>query len=247
MPDADTAIRTFNGLRRHLPLLQAVSANSPFRHGRDTGLASAREVTIRAWPRSGVPRAMRDFDDFAATAERLARAADVPDYTWFWWKLRPHPRLGTVEVRAVDVQISPDETAAVVALIHCLARHEAERRRAPNPPAELLEEGLFRAARFGMSARLPDPEGRLRPVPELIEEALQIADGYADELQCREALGRLPDLIEYGGGAGRQRAMYEIAGMDALLRGLTRATARTAARVSEASDPTPATSARSGP
>ena len=69
MPDAETAIRVFNGLRRHLPLLQALAANSPFRHGRDTGLASAREVTIRGWPRSGVPRAMRDFADFCASAQ----------------------------------------------------------------------------------------------------------------------------------------------------------------------------------
>jgi len=81
MPDAETAIRVFNGLRRHLPLLQALAANSPFRHGRDTGLASAREVMMRGWPRSGVPRAMRDFADFCASARLLARAADVPDYT----------------------------------------------------------------------------------------------------------------------------------------------------------------------
>ena len=86
MPDPETAIRVFNGLRRHLPLLQALAANSPFRHGRDTGLASVREVTMRGWPRSGVPRAMRDFEDFCATAHVLTRAADVPDYTWFWWK-----------------------------------------------------------------------------------------------------------------------------------------------------------------
>ena len=71
MPDAETAIRVFNGVRRHLPLLQALGANSPYRHGRDTGLASAREVTIRGWPRSGVPRAMRDYADFCA-ARRAA-------------------------------------------------------------------------------------------------------------------------------------------------------------------------------
>ena len=131
MPDAETAIRAFNGLRRHLPLLQALAANSPFRHGRDTGLASAREVTLRGWPRSGAPRAMRDFEDFCATAELLARAADVPDYTWFWWKLRPHPRLGTVEIRALDAQASLDDTAALVALTHCLARHAAEAEPGP--------------------------------------------------------------------------------------------------------------------
>src|SRR5512133_1361490 len=133
MPDAETAIRVFNGLRRHLPLLQALAANSPFRHGRDTGLASAREVTIRGWPRSGVPRAMRDFEDFCVTAALLARAADVPDYTWFWWKLRPHPRLGTVEVRALDAQASLEDTAALVALTHCLARHAADSGPSPDP------------------------------------------------------------------------------------------------------------------
>ncbi|HEY4996762.1 MAG TPA: glutamate-cysteine ligase family protein, partial [Solirubrobacteraceae bacterium] len=79
MPDAETAIRAFNGLRRHLPLLQALGANSPFRHGRDTGLSSAREVTVRGWPRSGVPRAMHDYADFEAATALLARAADVPD------------------------------------------------------------------------------------------------------------------------------------------------------------------------
>src|SRR6185312_13784579 len=170
MPDADTAIRAFNGLRRHLPLLQALGANSPFRHGRDTGLASAREVTMRGWPRSGVPRAMRDFDDFCATSALLARAADVPDYTWFWWKLRPHPRLGTVEIRALDAQSSLEDLAGLVALTHCLARHEATSDPEPGPPAEVLEEGAFRAARWGVRARLPAADGALRPVGDLLEE-----------------------------------------------------------------------------
>src|SRR5436305_124825 len=145
MPDAETAIRAFNGLRRHLPLLQALAANSPFRHGRDTGLASAREVTLRGWPRSGAPRALRDFADFCEMTRLLSRAADVPDYTWFWWKLRPHPRLGTVEIRALDSQISVEDTTALVALTHCLARHVAVADPEPEPPAEMLEEGMFRA------------------------------------------------------------------------------------------------------
>jgi carboxylate-amine ligase len=225
MPDAETAIRAFNGLRRHLPLLQALAANSPYRHGRDTGLASARDMTIRGWPRSGVPRGMRDFADFEETTEVLARAADVPDYTWFWWKLRPHPRLGTVEVRALDAQTSLGDTAALVALTHCLARWAAEAEPEPDPPAEVLEEGGFRAARFGVEARLPDSEGRLRPVGDLLDEALERARGYADELGCAEELDRLPGVVDRGGGAGRQRSVYEIAGMEALLRELARMTA----------------------
>jgi glutamate---cysteine ligase / carboxylate-amine ligase len=163
MPDAETAIRAFNGLRRHLPLLQALAANSPFRHGRDTGLASAREVTIRGWPRSGVPRAMRDYSDFRAMAQLLARAADVPDYTWFWWKLRPHPRLGTVEIRALDAQTSLEDTAGLVALAHCLARHAAEADPEPDPPAEVLEEGGFARRASACALTSPIPTGGCGP------------------------------------------------------------------------------------
>jgi carboxylate-amine ligase len=226
MPDAETAIRAFNGLRRHLPLLAALAANSPFRHGRDTGLASAREVTMRGWPRSGVPRAMRDFEDFRAATRLLTRAADVPDYTWFWWKLRPHPRLGTVEIRALDAQASLEHTAGLVALAHCLARHVAEADPEPDPPGEVLEEAAFRAARYGVAAELPDADGRLRPVSGLLDDALALARNHAGELGCADQLELLPRLLERGGGAGRQRAIHAIAGMEALLRELAETTAR---------------------
>ena len=231
MPDAETAIRAFNGLRRHLPLLQALGANSPFRHGRDTGLASAREVTMRGWPRSGVPRAMRDFEDFCATSELIRRAADVPDYTWLWWNLRPHPRLGTVEVRALDAQTTLDSLATLVALVHCLARAEAERPGdRPDLPGELLDEGAFRAARWGVAARLPDRDGRLRAVPELLDEALALARPFAEELVCEAELEAAPLLLEDGGGAGRQRAVHAVGGMGTLLRTAASLTAGDRAR-----------------
>jgi carboxylate-amine ligase len=224
MPDPATAIRAFNGLRRHLPLLQALAANSPFRHGRDTQLASAREVTLRSWPRSGVPRAMRDFTDFCDSAARLSRAADVPDYTWFWWKLRPHPRLGTVEIRALDVQATSEDTSALVALVHCLCREAAETREREDPPPELVEEGLFRAARYGVLAELPNARGELRPAHEELIETLERVRPRAQELGCTDELALLPDLIRRDGGAGRQRALHAIGGMDTLLRELTRVT-----------------------
>ena len=224
MPDGETAIRAFNGLRRHLPLLQALAANSPFRHGRDTGLASAREVTLRGWPRSGAPRPMRDFEDFLGMTRRLVRAADVPDYTWFWWKLRPHPRLGTVEIRALDAQTRPEDTAALVALVHCLAREAAEPGSAEDPPPELVEEGIFRAARFGVHGRLPDAEGTLQPVSSLLDAALEQASPWAGELGCEAELAGLGELVARGGGAGAQRAVYEIAGIDAVARRLVELT-----------------------
>ena len=224
MPDGETAIKVFNGLRCDLPLLQALAANSPFRHGRDTGLASARELSLRGWPRSGTPRGLRDFADFCEMSELLTRAADVPDYTWFWWKLRPHPRLGTVEIRALDAQASLTDASSLIALVHCLARAAAEHESVEDPRSEILEEGLFRAARFGVDGELPDTHGILRPVPELLQDALERAHPWAGELGCVEELARLPELMQRGGGAGMQRATYEIAGIDAVLRELLQRT-----------------------
>jgi carboxylate-amine ligase len=228
MPDPETAVRAFNGLRRHLPLLQALAANSPFRHGRDTGLASAREVTMRAWPRSGVPRAMRDFADFVAMSEVVTRAAEVPDYTWLWWKVRLHPRLGTVEIRTLDAQTSLADTAALAAFVHCLARFEAYRMANANPsrelPPEVLEEGIFRAARFGVDAKLVDGDYSHRRVPEMVGSLIRDLGEHSDELGCADELAALSELVRRGGGAGRQRAIYEIAGVDAVTRELTRLT-----------------------
>jgi carboxylate-amine ligase len=230
MPDAETAIRTFNGLRRDLPLLQALAANSPFRHGRDTGLASARDASMREWPRSGVPRAMRDFADFCEMSRVLARAADVPDYTYFWWRLRPHPRLGTVEIRTLDAQASLSDTAALVALVHCLAREAADSGPVADPSPEVIAEGMFRAARFGVHGELPDAHGRRRAVSEILEDVLARVENRARELGCVEELALLPELVRRGGGAGAQRATYEIAGIDAVVRQLTELTATEANR-----------------
>jgi glutamate---cysteine ligase / carboxylate-amine ligase len=220
MPDAETAIRVFNALRRHLPLLEAVAANSPFRHGRDTGLASARELTLRSWPRAGAPRAMADYADFERSTARLTRVADVPDYTYHWWKLRPHPRLGTVEIRALDTQISRRHSAAIVATVHALSRHEAGAEPREGPPAEILDEASFRAARAGVNATLPDDDDRLRPVAEMIVEAIARLRPAARELGCEAELEDLAGLVADGGGAGIQRRAYRDGGAAGLLDAL---------------------------
>jgi glutamate---cysteine ligase / carboxylate-amine ligase len=207
MPDAASAIRAFNGLRRYLPLLEALGANSPYRHGRDTGLASARELTLRSWPRAGVPRAMADFEDFLRSTERLTRVAEVPDYTFHWWKLRPHPRLGTVEIRALDTQLSPRHTAALVAAVHTIARRESEDGSIEGPPAEILDEASFRAGREGVAATLPDDQDRLRPVAELLDAFLERVRPTARDLRCEAELEGLVALLEAGGGAGVQRTV----------------------------------------
>ncbi len=229
MPDPETAIRVFNGLRGHMPLLQALSANSAFRYGRDTGLASAREMTLRAWPRSDVPRAFTDFADFAAASAALAHAAGVPDYTYFWWKLRPHPRLGTVEIRALDAQTEVEDVAALAALVHCLVRHLAESAPAAGLAPEILQESIFRATRSGTRAELIDSDGEHRPVAAILSRVLDEVGGYADELGCVSQLADLQRLMADGGGAGRQRAIADVSGVGAVTRTLSERTAAAAA------------------
>ena len=126
MPDAATAIRVFNGLREQLPLLQALAANSPFWHGRDSGLATARAQLFRGYPRAEIPRAFASYDDYAESVQGVVDAGDLPDYTFLWWDIRPHPRLGTVEVRAMDSQSALWSAAGLTALVHGLARAEAQ-------------------------------------------------------------------------------------------------------------------------
>ncbi|UJA21239.1 YbdK family carboxylate-amine ligase [Thermoleophilia bacterium SCSIO 60948] len=220
MPDAETAIRVFNGLRRHLPVLEALAANAPFRHGRDTGFASARELALRAWARSGTPRPMDDYEDFVAYAERLNRAAGIEDYTFHWWKLRPHPALGTVELRALDAQATPAHTASISALVHALARHEADADPIPGPAPEILEESSYRGARAGLDAELPDADGRLTPARDVLAATLELAADAAAELGCTGELGAIEDLVAVGGGAGLQERDAERGGIDAVLEGL---------------------------
>ena len=113
--------------------------------------------------------------------------------------------------------------------MHCLARHAVQADDTADPPPEVLEEGIFRAARFGVEAELPSADGTLRAVPDLLEEAMQRAADHAGELGCEAEIARLPDLLRRGGGAGMQRHCYEIAGLDAVLRELLRTTAKAAA------------------
>ncbi len=141
MPDAETAISAFNELRRHLPLLQALAANSPFRHGRDTGLASAREITIRGWPRSGVPRAMRDYDDFRELSTLLARRRRRRLHVVLV-EAAPASRVWARSRCAASTRRRRCRTRrAIIALIHCLARDAAEAPAGRRRPAGRAARG----------------------------------------------------------------------------------------------------------
>jgi carboxylate-amine ligase len=224
MPDAETAIRVCNGLRTHLPLLAGLAANSPFWFGADSGMASARAALVRAYPGRGVPRAFRDFADYERSLESTLRAAGMEDRTQLWWDVRPHARLGTVEVREMDAQTEMGDVLALAALVHCLARHEAERPTPLDIPRDALSWSTFRAARDGIDAEILDEDGCVRPLREVARTLLSRLVMVAAELDAGEALDGIERLLEEGGGAQRQRADHARGGMEGLVRTLAERT-----------------------
>jgi glutamate---cysteine ligase / carboxylate-amine ligase len=205
IPDPDTAIRVFNGMRRHLPLLIGLAANSPWWFGRDSGLASARWALVRSYPGRGIPPAFADWGEYVEHLERLATAGGPPDYTLVWWDIRPHPRLGTIEVRELDAQSSLEDVEALAALIRALARREAEAPTAELPSAEAIAWSCFRAARDGLDAEVLH-EGRLVALRDAAREAA--ASVGAEEVGA---------LLASGGGAARRRAAHARGGIEAML------------------------------
>jgi carboxylate-amine ligase len=224
MPDADTAIRACNALRTHLPLLQALSANSPFWFGRNSGLASARAQVFREFPTAEMPPAYSSFDEYAEAVSAVATAAEVPDYTFLWWDVRPHPVLGTVEVRAMDSQSSVRTIAGLTALVQALARWAAE-QHGPWPDRQVLMESSFRAARDGLDATWWDGTA-LRPAAEIARATLDLARPYAAELGSEGALEEVERLLIEGNGARRQRDAFVRGGLRAVLAGLAEETAQ---------------------
>jgi carboxylate-amine ligase len=224
MPDPETAIRACNGLRVHLPLLAGLAANSPFWFGRDSGMASSRAALVRAYPGRGVPRAFRDFADYQHAVETTLRAAGMEDRTQLWWDARPHPRLGTVEVREMDAQAGLDDVGALAGLVHCLARFEAERALPLDVSSAALSWSTFRAARDGLDAEILDEDGRVRPLRDIARETLGRLVMVAGELDALDALDGVERILREGGGAARQRAEHARAGMAGLVRSLAERT-----------------------
>jgi glutamate---cysteine ligase / carboxylate-amine ligase len=227
MPDPETAIRACNGMRKWIPLLQALSANSPFWYGQDSGLASARAVICNSFPRSGIPRPFRNYGDFEHTVRELQSVGDCPDYSLIWWDLRPHPRLGTLEIRALDAQSSPEDLAGLIALAHCLAVFEATGPSGPDLSPEALRAISFAATRDGLDAKVPF-DGAMVPVRHAAVLALGLVGHAAAELGCWDELMLVQRLLERGNGAIRQRRAAGQGGMRGLLEHLVAETSQTA-------------------
>jgi carboxylate-amine ligase len=173
--DIDRAVKVCDRLRAVLPLLLAISANSPWLDGRDTGLQSARTQSFtKSFPRCGIPDAFGGWAAYREYIELLVRTRSIVEFTQVWWSVRPHFRFGTVEVRICDAQATAQESEALAGLmVACIAQAARDvDQGVPHEdlPPRLIEENMWRAIRFGLDGRLVDLErGEEYPAREAIE------------------------------------------------------------------------------
>jgi carboxylate-amine ligase len=199
MPDADTCFRALEGMLPWLPAVLALSANSPYLAGEETGLASNRAEVLAQLPRSGAPPAFRDYAEWEAFADRLVALGLVPDYTMLWWDIRPHPRFGTLEVRMPDQPTEVARSAAFVALLQALAVAAARAESPPyDPPGRALyQQNRWAALRRGLDAELVHPHAdRMVRAAELVQELLELVRPVADELGSASLLDALAPPAE---------------------------------------------------
>ncbi len=214
LDDADKAVHVANGMRVHVPLLLALSANSPFWRGQVTGLESTRTPIFRAFPRVGIPPRYDDFADWAARMDFMVDSKVIRDYTYQWYDVRPHPNFGTVEIRAMDSQTRVEHTIGFAALIQAMVKELAEHFEAGKElsryPYEMLDENKWIAARHGLDGELVDLPMRDRiSVPDLARRLMDRLRPHAEELGSASDFEALEDILENGTGSARQHKVYD--------------------------------------
>ena len=212
--DPDKAIHVSNGMRVHLAVLLALSANSPFWRGDSTGLLSTRIPIFRAFPRVGIPPHYRDWDHYVREVEFMVQSGVMEDYTWLWHDVRPHPNFGTVEIRVCDSQTRVEHTLALTALIQAMVKELCEHYEAGGQLADypwlMLDENKWLAARHGLDGELVDlPSNERVATKTLARRLVDRLRGHAEDLGSAADLDGVIDLIERGNGAERQLVVYE--------------------------------------
>ena len=212
--DREAAIRIMNSMRYFLPHIMALTTNSPFWLGLNTGYKGYRAKVFENFPRTGIPDAFASYSEFENYVNLLVKTNCIDDAKKIWWDIRPHPHFNTIEVRACDIPLRASESIAVAALIQATAAylyrlHEQNQdfRQFARP---LLMENKFRAVRYGLDGMLID-FGKQAEVPErtLIREYLALIDPVLDELGSRQAIAGIERILETGTGADRQLAVFE--------------------------------------
>jgi carboxylate-amine ligase len=212
--DPDKAIHVANGMRVHLAVLLALSANSPFWRAQATGLLSARTPIFRQFPRVGIPPAWESWDDYEREIAFMVASGVMEDYTYLWYDVRPHPALGTVEIRVCDSQTRIEHTLGLTALIQAMVRelseHHDSGERLAAYPWQMLDENKWLAARHGLDGELVDlPSSDRVATKALARRLLDRLRDHAIDLGSAAELDAVEDLLARGNGAARQIVVYE--------------------------------------
>ena len=212
--DAEKAVYIADGIRGYLPLLLGMSSNSPLWRGKETGMMSSRTPIFRSFPRVGIPPYYGSWEIYSHRVELMMRGGAIPDYTYLWWDVRPHPNLGTVEVRVFDQQTRVEHTlgfaALVQSLVHRLYGDYEEGVPSMEHPWELID--------FDRGTEVAGGEMAAGVIEDLRE--------HARELGCEDELLSLHDLCENGTGARKQIDWLEDHGsIEGLMREIVDASA----------------------
>jgi carboxylate-amine ligase len=212
--DRETAIHLMNQMRYFLPHLLALSTNSPFWLGMNTGLKSYRTKVFDKFPRTNIPDTYSSWADFDNFVKLLIKTNSIDNAKRIWWDIRPHPFFSTLEVRICDIPMRVDETLAIAGLIQATAaklyklhsRNQGFRMYS----RALIMENKWRATRYGLDGMLID-FGREMELPcrELILEYLDFVDDVLDELGSRKDVEYVQTILDRGTGADRQLQMFE--------------------------------------
>jgi carboxylate-amine ligase len=215
--DRETAIHMMNHARYFLPHLLALSTNSPFWLGMNTGLKSYRCKVFDKFPRTNIPDYFPSWGEYENFIKLLIKTNCIDNAKKIWWDIRPHPFFNTIEFRVCDIPMRLEETIAIAALIQATVAklyklHTANQgfrlyRRA------LIMENKWRASRYGMDGKMIDFGKQIEvPTRDLIGEYLEFVDDVVDELDSREEIEYIHTMLEQGTGADRQLRVYNESG-----------------------------------
>ena len=214
VPGPEEAILCHNRLSEYAPFLLALSANSPFWQGMDTGFESSRVKIFETFPRAGLPPAFPDYGAFEGYVDLMVDAGAMDDYTFCWWDVRPHPRIGTIELRILDSQTGIEPAIALTALTQCLVHRMLEDDVSSEPYNKpLAEENRWRASRHGMDAVFYNAEKDTSvPARDAARNLVEELRSHAQDLDCEDELEGILEIVEGGTGSQRQRQVYEESG-----------------------------------
>jgi carboxylate-amine ligase len=213
VPGKGEVIEAHNRLAEQVPLLLALSSNSPYWQGMDTGYESTRIKIFETFPRSGLPPAFPDYEAFEDYVDLMIAAGAIDDYTFCWWDVRPHSNIGTIELRALDSQTSLRYNTALAALTQCLVvKFLSENPRGPYN-RELTIENKLRASRYGLNAVFYNAErGISVSAKEAARALVDELRPISQDLGCENELLRVLWIVENGTGSQHQRRVYEKSG-----------------------------------